>query len=100
LLVFAPIVESLMLVGVFELARRARAPEIVQVLTAAFFVSGAHYWPWWPHAFIVLPSFCIQAACYLYWRRTSWKTAFWVLVSIHALINVIPALSTIAYAKS
>jgi len=44
----------------------------------------------------VLPSFCIQAASYLYWRRTSWKIAFWVVASIHALINVIPALSAFA----
>jgi hypothetical protein len=74
------------------------APEAVQVLVAALFVSEAHAWPWWPHAVIVLPSFCIQAVSYLYWRRNSWKEAFWVVASIHALNNVIPALSTIAYA--
>jgi hypothetical protein len=97
LLLLAPVIESLLLVGVFELVRRAHAPEVVQVLVAAMFISEAHVWPWWPHAVIVLPSFCIQAASYLYWRRSSWKTAFWVLVSIHALDNVIPALSTIGY---
>jgi hypothetical protein len=98
LLLFAPVVESLLLVGVFELVRRAHAPEVVQVLVAALFISEAHVWPWWPHAVIVLPSFCIQAASYLYWRRSSWKTAFWVLVSIHALNNVNSALSAIGYA--
>jgi len=96
LLIAAPLIESLLLVGVFELVRRFRAPEAVQVLVAALFISEAHVWPWWPRAVIVLPSFCIQAGSYLYWRRTSWKTAFWVVASIHALINVIPALSAAA----
>jgi hypothetical protein len=98
LLLLAPIIESLLLVGVFELVRRARAPEMVQVFVAALFISEAHVWPWWPHAVIVLPGFCIEAASYLYWRRSSWKTAFWVVVSIHALSNLIPALSSIARA--
>jgi hypothetical protein len=98
LLAFAPIIESLILVAVFELVRRARAPDAVQVITAALFVSEAHASPWWPHAVIVLPSFCIQSASYLYWRRTSWKTAFWVVASIHALNNSIAAVSAIGRA--
>lgn len=99
LLVFAPLIESLILVAVFELVRRARAPALAQVFIAALFVSETHVWPWWPHAVIVLPGFCIQAASYLYWRqRAPWKEAFWVLVSIHALSNVIPALNTFGHA--
>jgi hypothetical protein len=98
LLAFAPITESLILVSVFELVRRAHAPTAVQVIAAAFFISEAHVWPWWPHAVIVLPSFCIQSASYLYWRRTSWKTAFWVVASIHALNNSISAVSAIGRA--
>jgi hypothetical protein len=99
LLVFAPLIESLILVGVFELVRRARAPAVVQVFIAALFISEMHVWPWWPHAVIVLPGFCIQAASYLYWReRAPCKDAFWVLVSIHALSNLVPALNTFGYA--
>jgi hypothetical protein len=98
LLVFAPIVESLILVAVFEVVRRAHAPDTVQVITAALFVSELHAWPWWAHAVIVLPSFCIQAASYLFWRRTSWKTAFWVVASIHALNNSIAAVSAVGRA--
>jgi hypothetical protein len=98
LLIIAPLIESLILVGVFELVRRARAPAIAQVFIAALFISEMHVWPWWPHAVIVLPGFCIQAASYLYWReRAPWKDAFWVLVSIHALSNVVPALNSIGY---
>jgi len=91
-------VESLALVAVFELMRRAHAPAAVQVIAAALFISEAHVWPWWPHAVIVLPSFCIQAASYLYWCRISWKTAFWVVASIHALNNSIGAVSAIGRA--
>jgi hypothetical protein len=99
LLIFAPLIESLILVAVFELVRRARAPAVAQVFIAALFISETHVWPWWPHAVIVLPGFCIQAASYLYWReRAPWKEAFWVLVSIHALSNVIPALNTFGHA--
>jgi hypothetical protein len=99
LLVIAPLLESLILVGVFELLRRARAPAFVQVLIAALFISEMHVWPWWPHAVIVLPGFCIQTASYLYWReRGPWKDAFWVLVSIHALSNLPAALDAFGYA--
>lgn len=98
LLVFGPLIESLMVVSVFELARRVRAPAWVQVVASALFISELHVWPWWPHAFIVLPSFLIQCASYLYWRRASWREAFWVLVCIHAFNNVIPALSAVGRA--
>jgi len=98
LLVFGPLIESLILVGVFELVRRVRAPDWVQILASAIFISELHVWPWWPHAFIVLPGFLIESASYLYWRRASWKEAFWVLVFIHALNNVIPALSAVGRA--
>ena len=98
LLVFGPLIESLMLVGVFELVRRFRAPDWIQLVTSALFISELHVWPWWPHAFIVLPSFLIQSASYSYWRRVSWKDAFWVLVCIHSINNVIPALSAVGRA--
>ena len=99
LLIFAPLFESLILVAVFELVRRARAPAVAQVFVAALFISETHVWPWWPHAVVVLPGFCIQAASYFYWRqRASWKEAFWVLVSIHVLSNAIPALNTLGHA--
>jgi hypothetical protein len=97
-LVIAPLFESLQLAGVFELARYAHAPQTAQVLAAALVVSLAHVWPWWPHAVIVLPSFCIQAAAYLYWRRISWKLAYWLVVCIHVLNNLIPAISFIGHA--
>jgi hypothetical protein len=98
LMVFAPLIESLMLVAVFALLRRVRAPAWVQVVTSAGFMAELHVWPWWLHAVIVLPSFLIQSASYLYWRRVSWKDAFWVLVSVHALNNLISAVNAVGHA--
>jgi hypothetical protein len=98
LLIFGPLIESLFVVGVFELARRVRAPDWAQVFVSAVFISELHVWPWWPHAFIVLPGFLIESASYLYWRRASWKEAYWVLVCIHSVNNVIPALSAVGRA--
>jgi len=97
-LLIAPFFESLLLIGIFELACRARAPEWAQVVAAALVVSLTHVWPWWPHAVIVLPAFCIQAAAYLYWRRLSWKLAYWLVVLIHVFTNLIPAISLIGVA--
>jgi hypothetical protein len=45
LLVIAPLAESLLLVGVFELVRRCHAPQTVQVFTAALFISALHIRP-------------------------------------------------------
>ena len=95
LLILAPVIESFILIAIVELVRRFHAPTIVQALTAALFVSELHVFGWWPHALIVLPGFCIDAASYLYWRRISWRVAFVVIASIHALSNVIPATTAI-----
>ena len=46
---------------------------------------------------LTLLSYCLRFAFRLphtfYWRRTSWKTAFWVVALIHALDNILPALN-------
>jgi hypothetical protein len=96
-LILAPVLESLMLIGIFELVGRVHAPDWVHVATSALLISEMHSWPWWPHAFIVLPSFLIQSASYRFWRRVSWKEAYWVVL-IHAINNVLPALSAVSRA--
>jgi hypothetical protein len=42
LVLVAPVLESLVLVGVFELVRRARAPALAQILVTALFISELH----------------------------------------------------------
>jgi hypothetical protein len=99
-LVFAPLIETCILVAIIELLRRLRVPTSVLVFLAGALVAWPHSyaWHWGPYAFVVLPSFIIQAAAYLYWREVSRKSGFAVVASIHALANLLPALYTIAYA--
>lgn len=97
-LIVAPLIESLMLAGVFELVRRCRAAVWAQTAASALLTSELHVWPWWPHAVIVLPSFMIQAAAYCYWQRVSWRDAYWMVVAIHAINNVVPVLGAVARA--
>ena len=99
-LLLAPLIESCLLVGAVELCRLLRAPVIVQVFIAALLVAVPHSytWGWEPYAFIVTPSFAIQAAAYVHWRTVSRKRGFAVAASIHALHNLVPAMSIIAHA--
>jgi hypothetical protein len=99
-LVFAPLLESCLLIGAVELLRWLRVPAPFPVLIAAVVIAAPHSytWGWEPYAFIVTPSFAIQAASYLYWRVISRKRGFAVVASIHALHNLVPAMSIIAYA--
>jgi hypothetical protein len=101
-LVFTPLLESGLLFAVIELLRWLRAPAWLQVLLAAVLVAGPHSytWGWEPYAFVVAPSFAIQSAAYLYWRPVSRKQGFAVIVCIHALHNLLPAMSVIARATS
>ncbi len=77
-LAFAPLIESCLLIGMIELLRWLRAPVVVQVLFAAIAVAWPHSytWGWEPYAFIVTPSFAIQAASYVYWRTVSRTRGF------------------------
>lgn len=97
-LLFGPLIESCILVGIIELLRWLRVPYVLQLFLAGGLMAGPHsyVWHWAPYAFVVLPSFVIQSAAYLYWRQISWKVGFAVVASIHALANLLPALYTIA----
>lgn len=99
-LAFAPLFESCVLIAIIELLRWLKTPTVVQVLLAAVAVAAPHSytWGWEPYAFIVAPSFAIQAASYIYWRAVSRTRGFAVVASIHALHNLVPALAMIAYA--
>jgi hypothetical protein len=64
-LVAAPVIESMILIGIVGLVRKARASEWVQIFIAALFMSVPHATPWWPWAVAVMPGFSIQAGSYL-----------------------------------
>jgi hypothetical protein len=105
ILLLAPLFESLELIGIVELARFFRAPPWLQVFAGAIAigflhclsVDGPHSFHWSLRGISIAPGFAIQGAAYLYWRQPSWLIAFGIVVSIHALHNLIPAVPLIGY---
>ena len=99
LLIIAPLVESLIVVGIITLMRKLGAPALVQVLTTAWLISATHFRPTLLHGVVVFPAFCIMAASYIYWRKKAgWKCGYLVIVVTHLLLNVTPALPYAGYA--
>ena len=90
LVLLAPILESLILIGIIELLRKLRSPAWLQITLAAIICSIPHI----PlsYALVVSPAFFIMAAAYLRWRRVSWKVGFVVIASIHGLLNLTAAI--------
>jgi len=96
-LLVAPIFETCLLIGAIELLRWLKSPEWLQVLLSAAILAVPHAIGWGPRRpLIVMPSFAIQAASYLWWRSTSRKKAFAVVAFIHSLINLLPSVADIA----
>lgn len=91
-----PLLESCVLIGAIELLRRLKLSGWLQIFLAAVILAGPHSLGWAPYAFIAMPGFTIQAAAYLYWRSTSRKRAFAVVVGIHALHNLTPTIFDIS----
>ena len=101
-LVFAPLIETAIFIAMIELLRWVRMPVTAQIFITSVLVGFAHSysWAWPPYGFIVTPSFLIQGAAYLYWRRVSIGRGFAVVASIHALHNLVPAMHAFAHATS
>ena len=98
LLFLAPAVETLLLIAAVELLKWLRAPVWLQVMGSAVLLAVGHSTTANPWGFGVLPGFAIQSLAYLKWRNVSWKVGYAVVVAIHALLNLLPAISTIGYA--
>jgi hypothetical protein len=96
LLMLTPVLESLLLIGIFELVGWLRSPSWLQVVLAGG-ISACLEAPV-SHAIVSAPAWFIMASAYLIWRRLSWKTGFVVIASIHALLNLKSAIWTIGYA--
>lgn len=97
-LLLAPVGESLILIGTIELLRWLRFPASLQVTCSAVVSASLHAFVSIGIAFVVAPSWFIMSIAYLVWRRASWKTGFIVVASIHALLNLIPAIFDVSYA--
>jgi hypothetical protein len=96
-LLLAPVIESLVLIGMIELMRRLRVPASIQVLVSAVVFAVIHALDD-VGGLAVAPGWAIMAIAYLAWRHISWRLGFVVVASIHALLNLIPAISTLVYA--
>ena len=95
LVVLAPIIESLILIGIIELLRWLRSPTWLQITCSATIAVFLHL----PisMALVVAPGWFIMAAAYLMWRRASRTISFVIIASIHALLNLYPAILAITY---
>ena len=107
-LLLSPIIESLTLVGILEAIRYFRGPNWLQVLAGAIFFGFTHSFyvdhrdhqdsiHWNLRGFAIAPGFAIQGAAYLYWRGVSCGVAFGIVLSIHALHNLMPTIPLLAY---
>jgi hypothetical protein len=96
LVLLAPVIESLILIGMIELLRWLRSPVWLQ-LTLAASISAIAELPI-SKAVVIAPGWFIMAAAYLMWRRVSWKVGFAMIASIHALLNLSAAIWAIGYA--
>ncbi len=97
-LLFAPLIESLVLIGIIELMQWLRLPPSAQVVFAAVLFALLHSLSQGPTGLTVAPGWAIMAIAYLTWRGVSRRVGFLIVASIHALLNVIPAIWTIGYA--
>ena len=70
-LLVAPILETCVLIGTIELLRWLKSPGWLQVLLSTAILVGLHAVGRGPLALIVMPSFAIQGASYLWWRPMS-----------------------------
>jgi hypothetical protein len=96
LLIVAPILESLILIGMVELLSRLGSPFWFQLTCPAVILALCHF-PF-SHAVIVAPGWFIMVAAYLMWRRVSWKSGFITVAAIHALLKLDGAIAAISYA--
>ena len=98
LILIAPVVESLLLIGIIELLRWVRSPSWFQIVCSATVFTILHVPTSISNAFVVAPACFIMAAAYLVWRRESWTTGFAVIMSIHFLLNLNQAIWIFGYA--
>ncbi len=88
-LVFAPVVESFIVIGLIELVRRLRFNVAIQIAISVSINCFLHSFsePFWGLA--VAPGFLIGAAAYIYWRRVSFWIGAQTIILLHFFYNAI-----------
>lgn len=97
LLLFSPLVETLILAAIIETARLFHAPTLLQILASVLVLGLYHSVPWSPRGLILTPGFAVMAYSYVLWRSTSWKISLLIVMCTHAVYNLIPTISVLGY---
>jgi hypothetical protein len=93
----SPVLESLVIIAIIELLRRLKVSPSTGIFIATLLFSALHSVtiPIW--GVICIPSFFIQSASYVHWRRISFWAGLQTIVLIHALSNLAPFLYTLEH---
>jgi hypothetical protein len=86
-LILAPVLESLLIMGLIGLLRRAKFSSTLQIVGSTGLVCSLHSAMHLVWGFLVLPFFFIGAASYVYWRQTSFWTGTLALIWVHFFWN-------------
>jgi len=91
-LLISPIIESLVIIAIIEIARRLKVGALTGIVAATLLFGALHCAtiPIW--GLIVVPAFFIEAVSYNYWRRVSFWAGLQTIVLIHAFSNLAPFL--------
>lgn len=90
-----PLLESLILIALIEVMRWLKAIPIVQVLVSTLVICLLHSTsiPIW--GLLVAPTFLVDTASYVYWRRVSFWSAAQIIYIVHLCCNVLPFLTIV-----
>lgn len=94
--VLVPIIETLLLAATINVVSRFARKKNTIGVGAAMTWAVLHSLAWLPWGFIVAWSFYVMSRAYLAWRPIGFGSAFFVVASIHAAHNLIPALVMLA----
>jgi hypothetical protein len=99
-LLLAPVIESLIMVGIIETIRTFHRSKALQIIIAAATMGLLHSPSWAPRALIIAPAFAIWAGAYLYWKDISKKMliGYTVIVLSHTLHSLLPAIADLGRA--
>ena len=86
-LILAPILESILIMGLIGLLRRAKFSSTLQIVVSAAIICSLHSAMYLVWGFLVFPLFFIGAASYVYWRHISFWTGTLALIWVHFFEN-------------
>jgi hypothetical protein len=87
-LLVSPVVESLVIIAIIEVARRLKLGVLTGIVAATLLFSALHSFtiPIW--GLICIPGFFIQAVSYNHWRCISFWAGLQAIVLVHAFSNL------------